>query len=179
MVQPSAQASGGSSSSSTTTVVTPIADKGGLVKSGGGGTTAGGGKSSTPSPTPSPSPAPAPAPSPVLPAPTPLTTVNYIAAGPINGVDPICTGSYQIDQYYPTLMDMTVNVQVSSMNIPDGTVLYVHVVGSGTLYPYLGTSFTVTGGSGSCMEKLFSFPGDTLVGVVITDASGTAIFAGK
>jgi hypothetical protein len=176
IAQPQLRASGGSGGGVSSTTPTPIPDKGGLVKSGGGGATGGGGGRST---APSPSPAPAPAPSPALPAATPLTSVIYAASGPINGVYPVCTGSYQIAQYYPTLMDMTVNAQVSSLNVPDGTVLYVHVVGSGVLYPYLNTSMVIVGGAGSCSEKLFSMPGDTLVGVVISDASGNPVFAGQ
>ena len=76
-------------------------------------------------------------------------------------------------------MGMIVNVQVSSLNVPGGTILYVNVVGSGALYPYTSNAIAVIGGHGSCLKKIFSFPGDTLVGVVNTDASGTPVFAGQ
>ena len=170
------QAAGGSGGGGTAAVkpALPVDDKAGTVKSSGGG------KSSvTPTPTPAPAPVSAPAPLPALPAPTPLTTVIYTAAGPVNGVEPVCTGSYQIDQYYPTLMDMTVTVHVSSLNVPDGTVLYINVAGTGALYPYTSNAIVVLGGSGSCVEKVFSLPGDRLTGVLITDVSGNAVFAGN
>ena len=147
----------------------------GAVKSGGGG------KSSTPSPTPAPAPAPAPAPTPV-PTVTPLAVgpITFTPAGPINGVLPVCAGNFIIDPYYPTLLDMTVNVSVSSMSVPDGTILYVNVVGTGgTLYPYTSNAITIIGGSGICSEKVFITVGAGLAGVVISDAFGNPVFAGN
>jgi hypothetical protein len=92
----------------------------------------------------------------------------------------VCAGDFQIDPYYPTLLDMTVNVHVSSMNVPDGTVLYINVVGTGgTLYPYTSNAILVTAGAGSCSEKVFVTLGAGLAGVVVTDASGAIVFAGN
>jgi hypothetical protein len=130
---------------------------------GGGG---GGGKSTTTTPTPQP---------PAL-ASGPIT---FAASGPINDTTPVCTGDYRIGAYYPTLLDMSVNVSVSSLNVPDGTVLYVNTVNSGYSYPYSINSFVITGGAGLCTEKLFVGVGVGLAGVTITDASGTIIFAGN
>ena len=133
------------------------------VAGGGGG---GGGKSTTTIPTPPP---------PAL-ASGPIT---FAASGPINGTTPVCTGDYRIQAYYPTLLDMSVNVSVSSLNVPDGTVLYVNTVNTGYSYPYTINSFVITGGAGICTEKLFVGVGVGLAGVTITDASGTIIFAGN
>jgi hypothetical protein len=129
---------------------------------GGGG----GGKSTTTTPTPPP---------PAL-ASGPIT---FAASGPVNGTTPVCTGDYSIQAYYPTLLDMSVNVSVSSLNVPDGTVLYVNTVNTGYSYPYSLNSFVITGGTGLCTEKLFVGVGVGLAGVTITDASGTIIFAGN
>ena len=134
----------------------------------------GGGKSSAP--TPAPTPAPAPAPTPVLSS----GPVTFTPAGPVNGGTPVCTGDYRIGAYYPTLLDMTVNVSVSSLNVPDGTVLYVRAIGTvGTFYPYTSNSMVVTAGSALCSEKIFVGVGVGLAGVTITDASGAIIFAGN
>jgi len=143
------------------------------VSTGGGAT--GGGKPSLPVPTPAPAPAPAPA-QPVLAA----GPITFTSSGPVNGVDPVCTGDFRELPYYPTLLDMTVNVQVSSMNVPDGTALYVNLAGAnGTLYPYSSNVIVIIGGSGSCSEKAFVTLGGGLAGVVITDASGNPVFAGN
>lgn len=131
---------------------------------GGGG---GGGRSTTPTPTPTP---------PVLSS----GPITFTASGPVNGSTPVCTGDYRIGAYYPTLLDMTVNVSVSSLNVPDGTVLYVRAMGTvGTFYPYTSNSMVVTAGSAICSEKIFVGVGVGLAGVTITDASGTIIFAGN
>jgi hypothetical protein len=134
---------------------------------GGGG---GGGKSTTPVPTPTPTPT-----RPVLSA----GPITFTAAGPVNGTTPICTGDYRIGAYYPSLLDMSVNVSVSSLNVPDGTVLYVNTLNTGYSYPYSLNSFVITGGAGICTEKLFVGVGVGLAGVTITDAFGTIIFAGN
>lgn len=143
----------------------------GATNSGGGG---GGKKSSTPAPTP------------VTPTPTPTTpalvagTLTFTPAGPVNGSVPVCTGDYRVDPYYPTLLDMTLNVNVSSLNVPDGTVLYVNVVSSsGTLYPYTSNAIVITGGAGICSEKVFVTLDAGLAGVTVTDASGNVVFAGN
>lgn len=133
---------------------------------GGGG----GGKNTTPTPTPTPTPAPVLSSGPV----------TFTAAGPVNGSVAVCTGDYRIGAYYPTLLDMTVNVSVSSLNVPDGTVLYVNSVGTvGTFYPYTSNSMVVTAGAAICSEKIFVGVGVSLAGVTITDASGAIIFAGN
>ena len=130
----------------------------------------GGGKSSTPAPTPTPAPAPAPQP----------IVVGPLTFSSSSGVSGACSGDFRIDPYYPTLLDMTVNVNVSSLNVPDGTVLYINVVGTGgTLYPYTSNAILVVGGAGSCSEKVFVTLGAGLAGVVVTDASGNILFAGN
>lgn len=137
--------------------------------------TGGGGKKSTPAPTPTPAPAPAPAPTPITAGP-----ITFAAAGLVNGVLPVCTGDFVVDPYYPTLLDMTLNVKVSSLNVPDGTILYINVVGvGGTLYPYTSNMVTILGGTGACTERVFVTLGASLAGVVITDANGGALFAGN
>jgi hypothetical protein len=153
--QPSAHAGGKSAAPDTSTSPSnkPVAG-------GGGG---GGGKSTTPTPPP------------VLMA----GIVTYSASGPVNGSTPVCTGDYRIQAYYPTLLDESVNVSVSSLNVPDGTVLYVNTVNTGYSYPYTANTIVITGGAGTCTEKLFVGVGVGLAGVTITDASGTIIFAGN
>jgi len=146
----------------------PGTSNGGTSTGGGGG---GGGKTITPTPAPAPAPAPAPLPS---------GPITFSAAGPVNGVMPVCTGDYRVSAYYPTLYDMTVNINISSLNVPDGTVLYVNEVSAGgTLYPYTSNVIVVVGGAGSCSEKSFVTLGASLAGVTITDASGAIIFAGN
>ena len=107
-------------------------------------------------------------------------SITFAASGLVNGVLPVCTGNFVIDPYYPALLDMTVNVDVSSMNVPDGTVLYISVVGTGgTLYPYTSNAITIIGGSGICTEKVFVTLGAGLAGVVISDSFGNPVFAGN
>ena len=165
ITQQSANAAGGKS----TTPDTSTAPSNKPAAGGGGG--GGGGRSTTPTPT--------PAPKPVLPA-LSQGPITFTAAGPINGSMPVCTGDYRIGAYYPTLLDMTVNVSVSSLNVPDGTVLYVNSIGTvGTFYPYTPNSMSVVGGAALCSEKIFVGVGVGLAGVTISDASGTVIFAGN
>ncbi|HAM70792.1 MAG TPA: hypothetical protein DCM86_04030 [Verrucomicrobiales bacterium] len=129
----------------------------------------------TPAPAPVQAPAPAPAPQPILTAP-----LTFSAAGPVNGVIPVCTGSYQIDPYYPTLSLLTVYVQASSVNVPDGTPLTITVYGAGgTLYPFTSSSFLLLGGSGSLVHNEYITPGTSVVGVVVSDMFGNAVFAGN
>ncbi|MEY4916644.1 MAG: hypothetical protein RL616_557 [Verrucomicrobiota bacterium] len=120
----------------------------------------------------------APAPAPARPV---LTSgpITFTASGPVNGSTPVCTGDFRIQAYYPTLLDESVNVSVSSLDVPDGTVLYVNTVNTGYSYPYTANSFVVTGGAGICTEKIFVGVGVAFAGVTITDASGAIIFAGN
>ena len=133
------------------------------VKSGGGG------KSTTTTP------APTPAPTPALPAITSGTLTFSASSGGS------CAGDYNILPYYPTLLDLVVNVNVSALNVPDGSVLYVNVVGSvgGTVYPYITAPMIVSGGACSGAQHYFITPGTGLAGVTISDASGNIVFAGN
>ncbi len=141
----------------------------GGVKSGGGGKKGGGGS------TPAPAPAPAPAPQPIV-----YGTLTFSAAGAVNGSLPQCTGDYQVDPYYPTLSLFTVRVQVNTLNVPDGTVLYVHVIGSsGVFYPFTGNAVVIVAGSGSCSHSEYVTLDAGLAGVTITDASGAILFVGN
>ena len=147
-------AAGGKSSTTSDTSTAPS------NKPAAGG---GGGKSTTP----------APAPAPALSA----GPITFSSSGSVSGT---CTGDYRIGAYYPTLLDMSVNVSVSSLNVPDGTLLYVRAIGTaGTMYPYTGNVITVSGGAGICTEKLFVGVGVGLAGVTIMDASGNILFAGN
>lgn len=151
----------------------PGTSKGATNSGGGGG--GGGGKSSKSVPTPTPTPTPTPAPTPVV-----SGTLTFTATGPIGSGTPVCNGNYRIDPYYPTLLDMTLNVDVSSANLPDGTVLYINVLGvGGTLYPYTSNAIVLIGGAGLCSEKVFVTLGAGLAGVEITDASGVVLFRGN
>ncbi|MEO8616768.1 MAG: hypothetical protein ABI600_16620 [Luteolibacter sp.] len=147
----------------------PGTSKSGLSTGGGGG--GGGGKSSTPVVAPT----PAPAPQAIVTA-----TLNFTAAAQVNGVIPTCTGSYHIDPYYPTLSLMTVDVRTDSVNVPDGTQLYVTVNGTGgTLYPFTSNVILITAQSGTCSHSVYVTPGTTITSVVISDAFGTVISAGN
>ena len=161
ITQQSANAGGGKSSTTPDTSTAPS----NKPAAGGGG----GGRSTTPTPTPTPTPAPVLSSGPI----------TFAAAGPVYGTTPVCIGDYRIGAYYPTLLDMTVNVSVSSLNVPDGTVLYVNVVGTGLLYPYTSNAIVIIGGAGVCSEKLFVGLNVGLAGVTISDASGAILFAGN
>lgn len=132
---------------------------------GGGGTsTGGGGKPGTV----------APAPAPMVT--TPLTFSAYAA---INGVQPLCSGSYHVDPYYPTLSLMTVSVNTSSVNVPDGTALYVNVVCNGSTYGIPTGYIYLTAGSGACSVSGYVVPGTTVSAVTVTDAAGNPVFLGN
>jgi hypothetical protein len=135
---------------------------GGGTSTGGGG---GGGKSTTPI---------SPAPTPILVAP-----LTFVCVPDVSGNVPVCTGSYQIDPYYPTLSLLTLKVSASSVNVPDGTVLYVAINLIG--YGYLATSNTIliAGQAGSLTLSGYIVPGATIQSVVITDANGAIIAAGN
>jgi hypothetical protein len=147
----------------------------GTVNSGGGSGGGGGGGGSTTTTTTTIVLPPAPPPAPFVPV-----TLTFSPVSQVNGVDPVCTGSYHIDPYYPTLSLMTVNVETSSVNAPDGTVLYVSVKGTGgTLYPFTSNTIYLLGGYGLSTYSVYITPGTTITSVDITDASGQIIASGK
>jgi hypothetical protein len=143
---------------------------------GGSGGAAAGGNSKAPSKTTPTSPAPAPKPAPIPVVAAPLT---FVCTPDASGNVPVCTGAYQIDPYYPTLSLLTVNVSASSVNVPDGTVLYVTVnlvgYGYGLSAPYI----IIAGQLGFATMSGYVIPGTTVQSVVITDASGNVIAAGN
>jgi hypothetical protein len=140
---------------------------------GGGGTNSGGSKSSTTTTT----------------TPTTTTTntqalvvapLTFTASAAVNGVIPVCTGSYRIDPYYPTLSLMTVSVDCSAVNVPDNTPLYLTVNGTnGTLYPFTSNVIPIVGQSGSGAYSVYVTPGTTITSVLVTDAYGQIICAGQ
>jgi hypothetical protein len=151
------------------TDVIPGTSKSG-VKSGGSGGGGGGRPTTTPS-----VPAPAPAPQPIITAP-----LTFTPAVLLNGVAPSCIGSYRIDPYYPTLSLLTVSVQTSLMNVPDGSLFYITVTSTGgIMYPFTSNIIPVLGQAGTCSFSEYVTPGTVIQSVVITDASGTVIFQGK
>jgi hypothetical protein len=162
----------GTSNSKTTTTTS--------TSTGGGGGGGGGGKTTT-TVVVSPTPAPTPAPTPVTnPAPFVTATLTFTAVTPVNGVAPLCTGSYHIDPYYPTLSLMTVNVETSAVNAPDGTALFVNINGnSGMIYPFTSNVISTIGGYGLCTYSAYVTPGTVITSVTITDASGNVIASGK
>ena len=144
----------------------------GATNTGGGG---GGGKSSIPVS------APVPVVLPPAPPPAPFVTqtLAFTPVSQINGVDPVCTGGYHIDPYYPTLSLMTVNVETTSVSAPDGTALYVAVTGTGgTLYPFTSNIITISAQSGLCTYSVYITPGTTITSVTISDGTGRVIATG-
>jgi len=164
LVTQSASAKGGA------TDPIPGTSKSGVIT--GGGSSKKTTTTSTPATTPT---APAPVVQPIVTAP-----LNFTAAAQVNGVIPQCTGAYRIDPYYPMLSLLTVDVQAGSINVPDGTPLYLQVNGvGGTLYPFTSNVLFVVGQSGSCSYSEYITPGTTIQSVVVTDASGNIIAAGN
>ncbi len=110
-----------------------------------------------------------------------LTPLTFTPAVALNNVVPACVGSYQVDPYYPTLSLLSVSVDVSSVNVPDGTQLYVYVHGvGGTLYGSFTTSvIAVTAQAGTCLLKEYITPGTVIQSVVIADATGAVILNGN
>jgi hypothetical protein len=107
-------------------------------------------------------------------------TLTFTAAAQVNGVIPVCSGSYRIDPYYPTLSLMTVTVQCDSVNVPDGSYLYLTVNGTnGTLYPFTSNIIAIAGGSGTGSYSVYVTPGTTITSVLVSDASGAIIAAGQ
>ena len=142
---------------------------------GGGGGGGGGGKKTTTVVTVTPTPTPPPAPAPFV-----TKTLAFTAVSQVNGVDPVCTGSYHIDPYYPTLSLMTVNVETSSVSAPDGTLLYVKINGTGgTIYPFTSNSIYVIGGYGLSTYSAYVTPGTVITSVTICDAFGNVIASGN
>lgn len=147
----------------------PGTSKGGTNSGGSGG---GGGRNS-PTPT---TPTPAPTPTPLPPIATGPITFSRVSSSV--GANAACAGDFTIDPYYPTLLDMVVNIQVDSLQVPDGTTLYIQVAGvGGTLYPWTSNAIVVVGGAGSCSEHVFVTLGASLAGVSITDAQGNVVFS--
>jgi hypothetical protein len=131
------------------------------------GVKSGGAKSTTPAPTPAPTPA------------APVVSSGTLTFAASSGGS--CSGDFSILPYYPTLLDLVVNVNVSSLNVPDGTVLYVNAVGAagGVVYPYITAPMVVSGGACSSSQHYFIYTGTALAGVTITDANGNVVFAGN
>jgi hypothetical protein len=144
----------------------------GATNSGGGG--GGSGKSSATPTTPTVVLPPAPPPAPFV-----AKVITFTKVSQLNGTDPVCSGDYHIDPYYPTLSLMTVNADVTLANVPNGTALYLKVNGTGgTLYPFTSNIMTVNGGTGLCTYSVYVTPGTVISSVDITDAAGTIIATG-
>lgn len=151
----------------------PGTSKGTVSSGGGGGGGGGGGKSTTPTPTPIVLP-PAPPPAPFV-----SSLLTFTPVSQVNGVNPVCSGDYHIDPYYPTLSLLTVNVDMTSVNAPDGTTYYVTVRGTGgTLYPFTSNVLPTAGGVGLCTYSVYVTPGTTITGVDISDSTGQVIATG-
>lgn len=149
----------------------PGTSNGGTSTGGGGGGGGGGKKSTTTTTTTTTTPTTV---QPIVTAP-----LTFTAAASVNGSIPSCTGSYRIDPYYPTLSLMTIDVKSSSVNVPDGTVLYITAnIAGGTGYPFTSNAIVIVGQGGACSFSEYVTPGTTLTSVVISDASGAVIFAG-
>ena len=72
------------------------------------------------------------------------------------------------------------HVRTDSVNVPDGTVLYVTVNGAGgTLWPFTANTILIAGQTGTCTQNIHITPGTVISSVVITDAAGTVISAGN
>lgn len=151
----------------------PGTSKGG-VSTGGGGGGGGGGKSSTPTPTPV-------TPTPVVnPVPFVAKTITFSTVNQVGGQTPVCTGDYHIDPYYPTLSLMTVNVETTAVNLPDGSQLSVNVSGTGgTLYPFTSNIITLNGGLGLCTYSVYVTPGTTITSITISDSAGNVVASGN
>lgn len=118
---------------------------------------------------------PAPPPAPFVAVPLTFTSVAAV-----NGTNPVCTGDYHIDPYYPTLSLMTVNVETTSVNAPDGSTLHVSVTGTGgTLYPFTSNVIYIAGQTGLCSYSVYVTPGTVITGVQISDSTGRVIAAGR
>lgn len=149
----------------------PGTSKGATNSGGGGGGGGGGGKSSTTTIVLPPAPPPAPYVN---------QTLAFTPVNQVNGVDPVCTGGYHVDPYYPTLSLMTVSVEVSGVNAPDGTPLYVSVSGTGgTLYPFTSNVISTIGGYGLVSYSVYVTPGTVITAVNLSDASGKVVASGK
>jgi hypothetical protein len=139
---------------------------GGGTGGGSGGGGGGGGKTTTTSP--------APAPQPIVSAP-----LTFVSVPDASGNVPVCTGSYRIDPYYTTLSLLTVSVQCQSLNLPDGTPLYVTVNVVGYAYPATSNLMLVTTNTSSLTLSGYITPGSTIQSVSITDALGDVIALGQ
>lgn len=106
----------------------------------------------------------------------PATSLVFSAASIYNGVAPQCAGTYSISPYYPTLSLITLNIKVSSLNIPDGTTLYV--TANGPSGPVVSGALIITAQTGTYSITTFCAPIPSLQSVTITDLSGAVIFTG-
>jgi hypothetical protein len=156
----------------------PGTSKGGTNSGGsgsGGGGGGGGGGSSTPAPTPTPTPVPtAPLPAPIA------ATLTFTDVSLLNGTAPNCSGSYNIDPYYPTLSLMTVHASLDSVNLMDGSYLYLQIrYANGTVYPFTSNALYVLGGIATGTYSAYIVPGTTIAGVDVCDALGNVILSGQ
>lgn len=109
--------------------------------------------------------------------PTSATTLVFTQPTAINGVVPVCAGTYSISPYYPTLYLLTAHVGVSSMNVPDGSLLSVKVnTTAGTI---LSGYITVTAQTGTVLLSSFCTPSTLLQNVTISDSLGNVISTGQ
>ena len=167
------QASGGATDPIPGTSKSGI-KSGGTASGGGGG---GGGKSSTVTVTPTPAPVVV---VPVNPQPLVSAPLTFTAGGSIAGVTPQATGSYHIDNYYPTLSLMTVDLSASSVNEADGSPCYVMInTTGGTFYLFTNNSFSLLNQAGSASVSAYVTPGTVLTSVTVVDLLGNVILTGK
>lgn len=104
-------------------------------------------------------------------------TLAFSPAAPVNGVSPICAGTYNISAYYPTLYLLSAHVGVSSLNVADGSSVYVSINGPSGV---ISTSYmTVFGGSGTALFSMFCAPTTVVQNITITDLLGNVISIGQ
>ena len=111
------------------------------------------------------------------PAPAPgSSTLTFSVAAPVNGVVPVCSGTYSISPYYPTLYLLTTHVGVSSLNVPDGSLVLVTV--NGPAGPISSGYVTVTAQSGAALFSSFIVPSTTVTNVTVSDSLGNILSTG-
>ncbi len=104
------------------------------------------------------------------------STLTFSAAAPVNGVVPVFSGTYNISPYYPSLYLLTAHVGVSSLNVPDGSLVLFTV--NGPTGPISSGYVTVSAQSGATLFSSFIIPSTTVTNVTVSDSLGNILSTG-
>ena len=99
----------------------------------------------------------------------------------IPGTLPTCVADVKIkpDSKYPTLNQASLNVTVTSLDLPDFSSVGVYYTQTGSAQPISCPAISLVGGAGSRNIRFYLTTGASVTSVTVIDTAGRALFTGN